>query len=111
MKLNSTDINDPPTVDSNLLAQQEEVDRVVMCLEREREFFAALDDLGFNTTELSPGFQQPLDVSVRILPTLDDRSDKSPQKSATAPQKHVSTSLGDCLTAGAIGGLGTTVGM
>ena len=73
MKLNSTDINDPPAVDTNLLAQQDEVDRVLMCLEREREFFAALDDLGFNTTELEPGFETTPEVAVRTVFTLCDR--------------------------------------
>ena len=72
VKLNSTDINDPPAVDTNLLAQQDEVDRMVMCLEREREFLAALDDLGFNTTEVAPGLETPLEVAVRAIPAVCD---------------------------------------
>lgn len=55
MKLNSTDVFDPPTVDTNLIALQEELERMVMCVEREREFQDQLRELGFNITEVMPG--------------------------------------------------------
>ncbi|NJR43104.1 MAG: hypothetical protein HC767_11075 [Akkermansiaceae bacterium] len=64
VKLNSTDVNDPPTVDTNLLSQQEEVDRMVMCYKREREYHEALRGLGFNITEVQPGFELPLEEAV-----------------------------------------------
>ena len=73
MKLNSTDINDPPAVDTNILKQQDDVDRVVMCLERERQFFAALDDLGVNTTEMTPGLETTPEVVVRTVYTVCGR--------------------------------------
>ena len=66
VRLSSTDINDPPTVDTNLLAMPEEVERMVMCFEREREFGDALDSLGFNLTEVLPGFATSLEDSVRF---------------------------------------------
>jgi hypothetical protein len=60
VKLNSTNINDPPSVSTNLIALQEELDRMVMCVERERQVQVELRGLGINITESRPGFQLPL---------------------------------------------------
>jgi hypothetical protein len=65
VKLNSTDVRDPPSVDTNLLAQQEEVDRLVMCIERERLYWEELRGLGFNITEDEPGEGLDLEAAVR----------------------------------------------
>jgi hypothetical protein len=66
VKLNSTDVRDPPTVDTNLLAQQEEVDRMVMCIEKERLYWEELRELGFNITEFLPGEGLDLQAAVRL---------------------------------------------
>jgi hypothetical protein len=65
VKLNSTDVRDPPSVDTNLLAQQEEVDRMVMCIEKERLYWEELRGLGFNITEDTPGEGLDLEAAVR----------------------------------------------
>jgi hypothetical protein len=65
VKLNSNDVRDPPSVHTNLLAQQEEVDRMVMCIEKERQYWEELRGLGFNITEAFPGEVLDLERAVR----------------------------------------------
>jgi hypothetical protein len=65
VKLNSTDVRDPPSVDTNMLAQQEEVDRMVMCIEKEKLYWEELRGLGFNISELLPGEGLDLEEAVR----------------------------------------------
>jgi hypothetical protein len=65
VKLNSTDVRDPPSVDTNLLAQQAEVDRMVMCFEKEKLYWEELRGLGFNITEILPGAGVDLQAAVR----------------------------------------------
>jgi hypothetical protein len=66
VKLNSTDVRDPPSVDTNMLAQEEEVERMVMCLEKERLYYEGLRGLGFNITESLPGEGVDLKEAVRL---------------------------------------------
>jgi hypothetical protein len=66
VKLNSTNVRDPPSVDTNLLAQQEEVDRMVMCIEKERLYWEELRGLRFNITEILPGEGLDLQAAVRL---------------------------------------------
>jgi hypothetical protein len=66
VKLNSTDVRAPPSVDTNLLAQQVEVDRMVMCIEKERLYWEELRELGFNITEDKPGEGLDLEAAVRL---------------------------------------------
>jgi hypothetical protein len=65
VKLNSTDVRVPPSVDTNMLAQQEEVDRMV-CIERERLYWEELRELGFNITETLPGEDVDLQAAVSM---------------------------------------------
>jgi hypothetical protein len=64
VKLNSLNVRDPPSVDTNLLAQQEEVERMVMCLEREKLYWEKLREIGFNITEILPGEGVDLQAAV-----------------------------------------------
>jgi hypothetical protein len=66
VKLNSTDVRDPPIVDTNLLTQKEEVDRMVMCIQTERLYWEELRGLGFNITEFLPGEGLDLEQAVRL---------------------------------------------
>jgi hypothetical protein len=66
VKLNSTDVRDPPSVDTNMLAQQEEVDRMVLCIERERLYWEELRELGFTITETVPGEGVDLQAAVSL---------------------------------------------
>jgi hypothetical protein len=66
VKLNSTDVRAPPIVDTNLLAQQEEVDRMVMCIQKEKLYWEELRGLGFNITEDKPGQGLDLEAAVRL---------------------------------------------
>ena len=68
VRLSSTDINDPPTVDTNIMAQSEELERMVLCFERDRAFGVALESLGFNLTEVLPGSETSLEDAVRLRP-------------------------------------------
>jgi hypothetical protein len=71
VKLNSTDVREPPSVDTNMLAQQEEVDRMVMCIEKEKLYWEELRGLGFNITEFLPGEGLNLEQAVRSPFELD----------------------------------------
>jgi hypothetical protein len=66
VKLSSTDVRDPPIVDTNFLAQQEEVDRMVLCIQKEKLYWEELRGLGFNITELLPGEGVDLEEAVRF---------------------------------------------
>jgi hypothetical protein len=66
VKLNSLNVRNPPRVDTNLMTQQAEVERMAMCLEREKLFWEELRGFGFNITEILPG--EGLDVHAAVGP-------------------------------------------
>jgi hypothetical protein len=69
VKLNSLNVRDPPRVNTNLMTQQAEVDRMAMCFEREKLIWEELRGLGFNITEILPGEGVDLYAAVGPLST------------------------------------------
>lgn len=67
ISLNSTDVFAHPVVSTNLLSQPEELERMVLCCEREREVYVGLQEQGFNISELLPGDDMPLKESAKAL--------------------------------------------
>jgi hypothetical protein len=66
VKLKSTNVRDPPSVDIKLLAQNSEVDHMVVCIEKERLYWERLRGLGFNIIEFLPSEGLDLHTAVRL---------------------------------------------